>query len=226
MKRLAYILFTLVLLVSASTLAQTTIQLGTAGGATENSNTQFAPINIYYRSAHMQFIYTAAEIRDAGVTIKRTITQLGFYITGVPAHSLPEFTIKMKNTTANLPTVYDGNGLTQVYYNALYTPVAGDYDMLTFSEPFLWDGTSNILVDVCFAQVPSWNSSGQLRIYDKTNGMRGVRIDEYNQCGVATSYNVNYLPQAQLAMGNDMVVETIAVHSYSPALLATSGLAS
>jgi|GEM_PF-2934186 hypothetical protein len=219
MKRLAYILFTLVLLVSASTLAQTTIQLGTAGGATENSNTQFAPINIYYRSAHMQFIYTAAEIRDAGVTIKRTITQLGFYITGVPAHSLPEFTIKMKNTTANLPTVYDGNGLTQVYYNALYTPVAGDYDMLTFSEPFLWDGTSNILVDVCFAQVPSWNSSGQLRIYDKTNGMRGVRIDEYNQCGVATSYNVNYLPQAQLAMGNDMVVETIAVHSYSTCLI-------
>lgn len=207
------------MLVSTSTLAQTTIQLGTTGGATTNTTTQLSPINIYYQSAHMQFIYTEAELTSAGITTERAIAQLGFYIAGAPVYSLPEFTIQMKNTTANVPTVYDGNGLTQVYYNSLYTPVAGDYQMLTFPEPFLWDGASNILVDVCFAQVPSWSTSGQLRIYNKINGMRGVQSDGSNQCGVATSNNVNYLPQAQLVMGHAMVVTNIEAHQYSTCLI-------
>lgn len=179
-----YLLLIAVLL-STSTVSAQNIILGS--GTTTNTTTTASPINIWYRSLRYQVVYTAAELQAAGAAPGQ-IQQLGWYVTQVPVNSMPNYTIKMKHTTATDASAHDGVGLTQVYNNSLYTPTAGGWDMLTLQTPFVWNGVDNILVDVCFDQVnPTYNASGQVRTYAATNGSRYIRSDVSSQCGSTTS---------------------------------------
>ncbi len=178
--------------------SQYSVQIGS--GTNTNSTSTASPINIYYRSLHCQTVYTAAEMQAAGAS-SGSILAMGYYVEGAPIYALPNFTVKMKNTTASDPSIYDGTGLTQVYTNPSYNPLAGGFDMLTLPNPFLWDGTSNILVDVCFDQVsPTYNLSGQVRIFNQTNGFKYIRYDNSSQCGVPTTNTSSNKPQIQFTM--------------------------
>ena len=175
--------------------AQYTIQIGS--GTSVNGTTSAAPINIYYRSLHCQTVYTAAELTAAGAN-PGNMLEMGYYIAGAPLYNMPNFSIKLKHTTATLPTTYDGVGLTQVYLNTSYAPVVNTWDMLPFSTPFLWDGVSNLLVDVCFDQVsPTYDASGQVYVFTLTNGFGYVISDVSSQCGVATSSITTTKPQVK-----------------------------
>lgn len=178
--------------------AQTTITLGT--GTTANSNFGPGPINEYYRSAHCQILYTKAEINAAGI-FGGTMTKFGFNIVTGVVNQLPNFTIKMKGTSAPDVAVYDGAGLTTVYNVANYNPTAGGFQLLTLSTPFIWNGVDNILVDVCFDQViPSWNASGTVMLYTTpvANSFNYIRLDSSPQCGVACSNPTSNKPLAQM----------------------------
>lgn len=111
-----------VLMMCGSALNAQTITIGTATGS--NSTTAASPINIWYRSLRYQTVYTAAELTGAGASTG-AILQMGFNVTGVPLYALPNYTIRMKHTTATNAAAHDGVGLTQVYNVASYTPVAG-----------------------------------------------------------------------------------------------------
>jgi hypothetical protein len=177
--------------------AQINITLGT--GTAAHSNTDAGPINQFYRSLHAQTVYTAAELNTAGVN-GGTITKLGFYIVSGVTNPLPNYTIKLKHTSAGDAATYDGTGLTTVYNNASYNPTAGGFDMLTFTTPFNWNGVDNILVDICFDQVSAYTSTGVVRVYNTavTNGYIFIRDDSAPQCGLACNSILNSKPQVQL----------------------------
>ena len=177
--------------------AQTNVVLGS--GTAAHSSTDAGPINEFYRSLHAQTVYTAAELNTAGV-FGGTITKLGFYVVSGVTNPLPNYTIKLKHTTAGNAATYDGTGLTTVYNNTSYNPTAGGFDMLTFSTPFNWNGVDNILVDVCFDQVSAYTSTGIVRVYNTavTNGYIYIRDDSAPQCGLACNTILNSKPQVQL----------------------------
>jgi hypothetical protein len=179
-----------------------TVQLGS--GTSTNGTTTANPINIYYRSLRGQMVYTAAELTAAGLSSGGLITELGFYVTSSPLYELPNFTIRMKHTTASNASSHDNGPFTTVYHNPSYMPAAGDWDMLTLDpdSSFHWNGTDNILVDTAFAQVsPNWNSSGQQRIYSETNGFRFVRADYSDQTESATTTTSSSKPQVKMVFG-------------------------
>ncbi|MCS7075761.1 MAG: PKD domain-containing protein [Bacteroidia bacterium] len=148
-------------------------------------------------------MYTKAELNAAGLPGSAVMTKFGFYIHAAPLYALPNYTISMKHTTATNPSVYDGTGLTVVKTIPSYMPTAGKWDTLTLDTPFCWNGVNNILVDVCFdLVVPTWNASGQIRIFNASNGFRSVRSDISNQCGVATTTNSSDKPQARMRFQN------------------------
>lgn len=62
---------------------------------------------------------------------------------------LQNFSIKMKHTNVEEITAWEYEGFTDVYSNALYVPVPG-WNLHEFSNPFVWNGGSNILIDFCF----------------------------------------------------------------------------
>jgi subtilisin family serine protease len=172
-----------------------------SGSATSSTSTA-SPINIWYRSLRYQTVYTAAELTAAGLTAGN-ISGLGWNVVGTPSYSLPNYTIKMKHTTATNTAAHDGTNLTQVYNNALYAPVVGGFDMLMFQTPFTWDGVSNLLIDVCFDQVsPTYDASGTVKTYTASNGSRFIRADNSNQCGLATTTTQDTKPQVMLSYSN------------------------
>jgi len=181
---------------------QAQVDIGT--GTTTNFTSGAAPINIWYRSMHYQVVYTAAELTASGALPGDAISELGWYVTGVPVNDLPNYTIKMKHTTALDASVYDNVGLTTTVVVPLHAPTAGTYDMTPFTSNFVWNGVSNLLVDVCFDQVnPTYNMSGQVRTFSGSS--RYVRSDGSSQCGVATTTNLTYRPQVRLTMSGGTI---------------------
>lgn len=176
--------------------AQFTVTLGS--GTAVHSTTAAGPINQFYRSLHCQIVYTAAELNTAGIS-GGTLTKLGFFIASGVTNPLPNYTVKLKHTTAADVATYDGTGLTIVYNAASYNPPAGGFDLLTLSSPFTWNGVDNILVDVCFDQVSAYTSTGVVRIYSPsvTNGFIYARSDTSPQCGIACSTTSSNKPQIQ-----------------------------
>ncbi len=194
-------LFFISLLASVFTVqyasGQQYVQIGE--GTSVTGTTTPSPINIYYRSLHGQVVYTKEELNAAGF-FGGAITELGFYIEGVPSHDLPNYTIGIKTTMQGDTSVYDAGAFTTVYNVASYTPVAGGFDMLTLDEPFYWGGTENLLIDLCFEQVPNYTSTGTVRYYPAEYGFRYTRSDGSNQCGIPTNSNTGQKPQLQLAV--------------------------
>ena len=103
------------------------------------------------RRAHTQYILSAAEMAAAGVRAGVPISQIGFYLTA--KHSTSAFVgyaVSMANTTAtDLSTAFVSTGLVNVVPAANHTTNLG-LDTLNFTTTFTWDGTSNVMVQVCY----------------------------------------------------------------------------
>ncbi|HPI21503.1 MAG TPA: fibronectin type III domain-containing protein, partial [Candidatus Kapabacteria bacterium] len=139
------------------------------GDGTEyNPNTTFpSGYANWYGGCKEQFIIRADEIYAAGGT-PGFLMSLGFNVAvlnvGTP---LQDYYIALKNTTENeAGATWDLEGFTQVYYSESYTPVAG-WNIHNFTDPFFWDGASNLLVEVCFNNLSyTRNESCYWTLYD------------------------------------------------------------
>lgn len=201
----ATVLSLLMLLTTVCTFAQyTTVSIGS--GSSVTGTTTASPINRYWTSYHCQMVYTKAELNALGFNGPGYMIGFGFNISsiGSPAtlSDLWNYTIQMKLTTATSAGSYDGTGLQQVYFNADYYPVSGGYDTVTLQAPFYWDGTSNILVDVCndnrINGGANYNASGTVVYTTVTNGMLYGYSDNVMQCGTATGNSTTSRPNAQM----------------------------
>lgn len=195
-----FLLFVFLAVVAKAPLAQT-IQLTNGGSTTLSGSTSGNPVSAYFEYMRFQVVYTAAEINAAGVSGSKILTQLGWYISTAPASALPSYKIRMANTTATNSAAHDASALTEVYSSASYAPVAGGFDMLTLNGAFTWDGTSNLLVDVCFGAAPYVSPYGEVRTYaaTTTSGSRRVRCDACgSQCGNNTNTTNTFKPQVSL----------------------------
>ena len=137
-----------------TTLTASSVFSGTyaIGTATSTSAAATTPYRITSTStARMQYLVTKAELNSAGITGSQNISSLGFNVTAVgSAGSITSYVINMANTsTIGLTTTYQSPTFTQVYSSS-YTVVSG-INTHTFSTPFAWDGTSNVLINICMA---------------------------------------------------------------------------
>jgi len=109
-----------------------------------------SPFQSGSRRAKSQYIITAAELSAAGMVGNRQITALAFnVITKSSTAAFTGYTISMANTSGtNLGSGFDATSLTQVYSNN-FTTAAG-WNTITLTTPFTWNGTSNLLVNICF----------------------------------------------------------------------------
>ena len=132
--------------------AQIDIPIGT--GTAGNTNTTFpTPLQDYYEGSRAQFLYTAAELTAAGmspgnvVAIKFDVQAIGTSTNTFFA--LEQYTINIGTTSAtSLGTNTWEPGTTTVYGPVDYNVTTG-INTFTFTTPFTWNGTDNIVIDIC-----------------------------------------------------------------------------
>lgn len=194
LKKLKIAPFSLLLLLSfqLNAIAQTSWQIG--NGTASNSSTGYPAVyGQWYSGDHEQFLYTATEMTAAGMTAG-SIDQIAFNVTALNSmQALQSFNMYIKGTTTPNTNSFQTTGLTLIYSSPSELPVVG-WNTYTLATPFNWNGTDNILIDVCF-----WN--GQVNYTHNastqwtTNAVPGVNTSiyyysDYNGpfCGT-TSYN-------------------------------------
>jgi hypothetical protein len=125
---------------------------GTVGTGTV-SNTTSTPYKGFWGGNKQQMIYTAAELTTLGLAAGSDISAVGFNITAFTSpYTFNGFTIAMKNTSTSVLTTTLETGTTTVFGPTNYT-LTGTAPFTvthTLTSSFIWDGTSNLLVEFCF----------------------------------------------------------------------------
>jgi PKD repeat protein len=141
--------------------AQSTAIIGT-GTATNSPYGYPAPYGNWYYGAKHQILIRASEMTAAGM-VAGNITALAFQISTPAGTPLQGFTIRMKTTSATtVSSVFDNTGFVTVYGPQTYTDVTG-WNTHTFSTPFAWNGTSNIIIETCFYNPSGYTQNAQMR---------------------------------------------------------------
>ncbi|MFC1732464.1 T9SS type A sorting domain-containing protein [candidate division KSB1 bacterium] len=131
-----------------------TVTIGT--GTIQNTSTSWpAPYGNWYKGTKTQMLILSTELHAAGANAG-PITALGFDVVTPVGTALSGFTINLANTTTSSLsslTSFITTGLTEVYSVSSFTPVSG-WNTHNFSTYFIWDGTSNLLVETCYDNYP------------------------------------------------------------------------
>lgn len=137
------------------------ITLGTSTGTLTDGGT--SPYYHGWGGVKTQYIIKASELSDAGI-IAGPINSIAFTIGTVGTAVLNNFTVSMGTTTQSVATTTHVDGLSPVYTNAAQTLTAG-VNTYTFSTPFNWNGTSNIVLQVCYSNENTGGTSSSVQYY-------------------------------------------------------------
>ncbi|NLH52862.1 MAG: carboxypeptidase-like regulatory domain-containing protein, partial [Bacteroidales bacterium] len=117
----------------------------TIGTGTLTSN---YPFTTYWMDGRTQILYTAAEI-TAGGGVAGNITSIAFNVISNSTQVMNSFTVRMQNTTATSIPAFVETGWTTVLTTNWAVPGTG-WQTITLATPFAWDGTSNLMIEICY----------------------------------------------------------------------------
>jgi hypothetical protein len=128
-------------------------------GSLATSTTGVTPYTSFYEGVRKQYLIRASELIALGVSAGPLLS-LAFDVTVSGPGTYPQlnYTIKMGHTAnteinGNYGTI-SGNW-TVVYTNASEPAPPVGWKTHTFSTPFMWNGSSNILIDICHENDPN-----------------------------------------------------------------------
>lgn len=157
-----WIIICLALAFANSGFAQLQIIVGTQG---ESSGTGAAPYNNNSKSYRIMMIYTAAEINaaltSAGISTGSPRDIVGLSWDVVSNHALNDLTnyeVHMGNTSEINLNYHLEDAVDNVKSAFTYSPSGTGWQYIGFDSNFAWDGTSNIIVEVCWQT--SYSSNG------------------------------------------------------------------
>jgi len=120
------------------------------GGYYTTNNT---PYKGYWGGCKTQNLYLASELSAYGLSAGSVITKVAHYAyTFSGPYTFKNFSIAMKNTSSTVMTTTLETGTTTVL-SLDSIVVDGTVPFLithTLATPFVWDGTSNLLIETCF----------------------------------------------------------------------------
>lgn len=106
------------------------------------------PFKTYFTDSRTDILYTASELIANGGFNSR-IMGIGFNVTSASPQAMTNFNLRIQNITQTSVTGFTSSGWTNVNsYN--YTVPGTGWQTLIFHTPFFWDGTSNLLIEICF----------------------------------------------------------------------------
>ncbi|MEO7044517.1 MAG: M4 family metallopeptidase, partial [Ferruginibacter sp.] len=166
-------------------------------GANTTALNNTSPFHSISRSARTQYIIPAADLLASGLRANIPITNLSVKVTtkGSTA-AFTGYTIAMTNTAATDVTSSYVTGLTQVYTGDYTTSVG--VNNFPLSPTFSWDGTSNLAVQVCFANASAGTANDGTDGYIGTSTGSTIWVAANNGTGCTLAFsatnNTSYTP--------------------------------
>lgn len=163
------------------------IGTGTSQSAQGDKICPFAANNKYYKT---QIIYTAAELLAAGIQ-PGYLTAVSFEMTATSATvantpTFDSYTISM-GTTAN--EIFTANNSwesvqTEVYNstNQVFASSNIGWNTFQFQSPYYWDGTSNLVIQICRSLSSATGQTVKGRYSTKANSCIGLTSDGASVC--------------------------------------------
>jgi len=198
--------------ISATTnfyVASESINAGTTAvglGATTTTDSPFDIANGGYGGMKGQYIFTASELRTAGLRAG-TINSLAVEFTTAGA-ALDGFTVQMGTTAlSQFPTPVNIIGdLTTVFEPNVVTPTVG-VNTIPLTTPFQWDGTSNIIVSTSWSNNNTSNNASTIK-YDvlATYSSQSIRRDSQTAEFLLSLTGVQTSGSSQRGLGRPKVV--------------------
>jgi len=149
-----------------------------------------------------QILYRASELTALGLTAG-DIESIAFQIYA-SINALSAFDIKMANVVStSLTTTYLTNTMTNVYSGSVPASTAG-WVTHTLTTPFYWDGTSNLLVEICVTgglynrSAPMYYTTTTFNAYNSTGGMGVSCNDVSGYFNNGKRPNTKFVTQAHL----------------------------
>ncbi len=134
---------------TASSAGVGTYTVGTSNGNSVAANTPYRQNTSAANQSRVQYLISKTELNAAGINSATNLTSLGFNVTTAGTGTISNYTISMTNTNLTvLNATYQTPTFTTVFTGTNILPVSG-INTHTFSSPFAWDGTSNILINIC-----------------------------------------------------------------------------
>lgn len=162
----------------------------TGTGTTVNTTSGYpAPYTNYYGGTKHQMLIRASELTAMGYVAGSSITSIGFNVTAVGTSftgSLQNFSINVGHTTATVLTTSSFvSGLTTVFPAAtvtIPTTALPQVTTHTFTTPFVWDGTSNLVIQTSYSNANSGTTADAVMTtysttsYNSTNYYRADSV--------------------------------------------------
>jgi Ig-like domain CHU_C associated len=143
-------------------------QIGTgtlAVGASSYPN----PLSSFYGGVKHQLLFTVAELTTLGMVANSNITKIGLDLAAINATGLcNDFTIRIGSTAVSALTGFVAGTTTS--YNGSFTPTVIGPVNFTLTTPYVWNGTSNIIVEFVHNQGLTGTGSGTTTKYTTTAG--------------------------------------------------------
>lgn len=123
-----------------------TVSIGVASATSVAANTPYRQGT--GTEVRIQYLITRAELNAAGLA-GGNLTSIAFFVTTAQPAPMTTYDVRLANSPATVLTnTYQTPAFTNVYSAANYVPTAG-WNTHTFGTPFVWNGTSNIIVEIC-----------------------------------------------------------------------------
>ena len=177
---------------ATNSIAAGTRTLGTGTSTFATQSFPAVPYANWDEGANNEILVKASELTALGLTAGN-ITSLAFDVINVNGAGVHKgFTIKIKHTALTTLTGFDLTSMTTVYGPVDYQPVLGA-NTHNFSTPFNWNGTSNILIDICFDNEPTAingtnYTNNALNTYTPTVGFNSIAY--YNADGISAARDI------------------------------------
>jgi hypothetical protein len=139
---------------TSTSLCPSTATLGTGTTVNASNNNSGAFFPTFNGNGRQQYLIRITDLNAAGI-FAGNLTSIGVNVSsstvGSPA-TLNNYTIKLGNTASTATnTTFLNPTFTTVYGPSNYTPAVSSINTMNFTAPYYWNGTSNLLIEICFA---------------------------------------------------------------------------
>lgn len=171
---------------------QQTGQIGTgtaASGTGTTGNTGQTPFGYWFANGRRHMLYTAAELNAMGFTGGNIYSFALNIVTKNTSNPFPQFAVGVKCVPAGFQlSDISETGFTTVYSNPSYATTLG-WNTFNFTTPYVWDGVSDLLVQVCFGTgTTPWHVNDHVQVTaGSANGIAWGYADNPGSPGCSTA---------------------------------------